>query len=126
MPTVSSFNYWVKDHLLGIGNWSSSTSDISAPAGDVEVKYSGPRKADRFTEDLNQVSEIPNHLQRGILAAALRDYYEDKPFKTQSDTINQRTWSGVYKRFRMEGRDYASKGKMAGFLLPQPHETVGG
>ena len=122
MTSVSTFNWWIKEHKLGIGNYSSCS--MSAPSGEVEVLYNGHRRAAKFTEDLTQESEVPSHLQRGILAAALRDYYEEKPHKTESDTINQRTWSGVYKRLRTEGRDYASKGKRAGILLPQLYEHL--
>ena len=120
MASTSPYNYWLKDRKLGIGKYNSTSATISAPAGFALVEYCGPAYADRFTEDLKQESQLPRHFHRALIAGVLRDYYEDKVNKTESDIINQRMWSGIYKRFVTRGREYTTMGKQAGILEIQP------
>ena len=115
---TADHQWWVKERKLGIGKYTSTV--FTAPAGAVIVEYYGPAHAKHFTENLDEESQIPKHLQRAVIAGVLRDYYEDKVNKTESDTINQRIWSGVYKRFVTRGREYTTMGKQAGFLQVQP------
>lgn len=120
MASTSDYYWWIKERKLGIGKYNTTSTDITASAGFDTVEYSGPAYAKRFTEDLKEESQLPRHFHRAILAGALRDYYEDKPNKTESDTINQRVWSGVYKRFVRRGREYTTLGKQAGIQEVQP------
>lgn len=120
MASTSDYNYWVKERKLGIGKYNTTSTNITATAEFVEVGYSGPAYAKRFTEDLKEESQLPRQFHRAVLAGGLRDYYEDKPNKTESDVINQRMWSGIYKRFARRGREYTTLGKQAGILEVQP------
>ncbi len=120
MAATADHQWWVKERKIGIGKYNTTSTNYDAPAGFVTVEYYGPAYAAHFTENLDQESQIPKHLQRAVIAGVLRDYYEDKVNKTDSDTINQRVWSGVYQRLVRRGREYTTMGKQAGFLQVQP------
>ena len=46
--SISDFEWWVKEGLLGIGQQSATTAVFSAPSDDTEIRYTGPRYADDF------------------------------------------------------------------------------
>lgn len=120
MASTSDYNWWIKERKLGIGKYNATSTDLAAHAGFALVRYRGTAYAKHFTEDLKEESQLPKHLHRALLAGFLRNYYEDKPMKTESDTINQRVWSGVYDKLVRKGREYASMGKYAGIREVQP------
>ena len=124
MAATATHQWMIKERKLGLGKYNTTTTNFDAPAGVVEVNYYGPAYAKHFTENLDEESQIPKHLQRAVIAGALRDYYEEKVNKTESDTINQRIWSGVYRRLVTRGREYTTLGKQAGFLQVQPSQYL--
>jgi hypothetical protein len=117
MASLSDYDWWIKNKQLGIGTYNTTSSDITAHSGRVNVRYSGPKYAEKFTERMNQESELPPHFHRALIAGVLRDYYEER-----GDTVNMRIQSGVFNRYVRKGREYAYRNRMTRFTYPQSHE----
>lgn len=119
---TATHQWLIKGRKLGIGKLTGTSFD--APAGVVDVDYFGPAYAKHFTENEDEESQIPEHLQRAVIAGVLRDFYEERIDKNESDVVNQRIWSGVYARLVTRGREYTTLGKQAGFLQAQPSQYL--
>ncbi len=113
--SISNFEWWIKENLLGIGQQSAST--FSAPSDDTEIRYTGPRYADAFTGALTQESEIPSQFHRALYARVLMEHFEE-----QGQIRAARTWERIWDKLVREGRAYAFQDKTSAPIAVVPQD----
>ena len=116
--TISNFEWWIKENLLGIGQQSASTAAFSAPSDDTEIRYTGPRYADDFIVGTpTQESEIPSQFHRALYARVLMEHFEE-----QGQLRTARTWERIWDKLVREGRAYAFQDRTGAPIDVVPHD----
>lgn len=112
--SISDFEWWVKEGLLGIGQQSSGA--FSPPSDNTEIRYTGPRYPEDFTGALTQESEIPSQFHRALYAHVLMEHFEE-----QGQPRTARVWERIWDKLVREGRAYAFQDKTSApiSIVPQ-------
>lgn len=118
MPDLSDFEWWTKGNQIGIGEWSATTDDVSAPGGGVVIRYYGPKYPDDFVEDNpTQESEIPSQFHRALYAHVLMEFYAE-----EGDDRSSARWERIWRRLVRDGNSYAFKEKRTGPIGVKPQD----
>ena len=115
--TISAFEWWIKEGLLGIGQQSSVTGTFSAESSSNEIRYTGPRYADDFTGALTQESQIPSQFHRALYAHVLMEHFEE-----QGQIRTARLWERIWGKLVREGRAYAFQDRTSAPINVVPHD----
>ncbi len=102
-PTNISVKGWHnKGGELGIGNFSPG--NLTAIGSVLVVRYFGVMLAADFTEDMAQISEVPDQYHRALIAGVMREFAED------DDNYKMATYyNNVYIAFRREAKREANR-----------------
>lgn len=118
MPTLPGFEWWTKGGDIGIGEWSATSDDVSAPGADVVIRYYGPRYPDDFVENnMTQESEIPSQFHKALYAHVLMEFYAE-----EGDDRAAGRWERIWRRAVRDGNAYAFKEKRTGPVRTLPHD----
>ena len=118
MPTISEYEWFVKNDRLGVGKESSTTSSMIAAGSGSTVRYAGVKLAASFIEgNLTQESEIPKRFHRALVAHVLMTRFED-----QGNQKKASLWRTIWNGYKRDAAAQADKGKTDGPVHLKSHD----